>query len=725
MRIGDADTARGTIVRSFRNWSLRYKLLVVLLQLGVTAFAVTGAIAYVKHLHSLKQNVVNHLTSIRRAKAYQIESYYRTIHNHVLTLSVDRMFIDAMKEFHAAYKSLNKAPVSQEVRNALIEDYRVRVYPQMQALKIARSRFEDYLPVTPAAFHLQYSYILKNPFPAGRLRELQSAGDDSAYSRVHARYHHSFQKIVETYGYYDLYLIEDESQRVVYDVNKDRDLGTSLQVGPYRESNLAKVVKQCVATENPDDVFFSDFEPYEANLGEPTQWVASPIFDGKKRLGILALQISTTHVEDVVTGRRDWQRDGLGQTGRSNIVGQDYRVRANVRPFLENPEKFLAQLKADGASEEKIERIRAHNSTILEVEIRSPSVTAALGGKEGYDIEKSPFGPNRSLVSYMPLNIEGLHWVFESRMDTFEAFKPVTDMQRFFIWWGTVIFLLTVTAALLMTRLILRPVNALSNAARRVAAGDLTAKAEWKSEDELGMLCETFNSMTRSIREKTELIEQKNRENEALLLNILPGEIAERLKGGESEIADSFADVTVLFADLVGFTTLAARMSADEIVDVLNGLFSRFDRVANELGVEKIKTIGDCYMAVCGLPKPCSDHAGRMAHMALRMMEETREHSKEKGLSLQMRIGLNSGPVVAGVIGTCKFIYDLWGDTVNLASRMESTGVPGEIQVTRSVYERLRDGFEFERRGVIQVKGKGAIEAWLLHGEVCTMPLAG
>jgi len=310
-------------------------------------------------------------------------------------------------------------------------------------------------------------------------------------------------------------------------------------------------------------------------------------------------------------------------------------------------------------------------------------------------------------------------------MDTAEAFKPVTDMQHFFIWWGVVIFLLTITTALLMTRLILRPVDALANAARKISSGDLTARAEWKSSDELGMLCDTFNSMTQSIRDKTALIEQKNRENEALLLNILPGEIAERLKGGENEIADTFADVTVLFGDLAGFTALSATMSADDVVDMLNGLFSRFDRVANELGIEKIKTIGDCYMAVCGLPKRCPDHAERMVRMALRMLEETQAYGKEKRLSLQMRIGLNSGPVVAGVIGTSKFIYDLWGDTVNLASRMESTGVPGEIQVTRSVYESLKGSFQFEGRGMVQVKGKGEIETWLLRRQQRALPLAG
>jgi class 3 adenylate cyclase len=176
--------------------------------------------------------------------------------------------------------------------------------------------------------------------------------------------------------------------------------------------------------------------------------------------------------------------------------------------------------------------------------------------------------------------------------------------------------------------------------------------------------------------------------------------------------------VTVLFGDLVGFTVLSSEISAAEIVDVLNGLFSRFDEAASELGIEKIKTIGDCYMAVCGLPRPCSDHAQRMARMALRMVEATQEYGSEKGLNLAMRIGLNSGPVVAGVIGTSKFIYDLWGDTVNLASRMESTGVPGEIQVTRNVYERLKNSFEFESRGVIKVKGKGDVETWLLRARL-------
>jgi len=225
-----------------------------------------------------------------------------------------------------------------------------------------------------------------------------------------------------------------------------------------------------------------------------------------------------------------------------------------------------------------------------------------------------------------------------------------------------------------------------------------------------------FNSHELLARVNTHLtIDRLRRENERLLLNILPAPIADRLKAGSEHIADAFADVTVLFADIVGFTTLSASRPAAEVVEFLNNLFTRFDIAARDFGIEKIKTIGDAYMAVCGLPDPCPDHAERMMGMAVRMLQLTRECGSELGVPLRLRIGLNSGPVVAGIIGRRKFIYDLWGDAVNLASRMESTGVPDAIQVTRSVFEKVKDRYPFEHRGMVDVKGKGSIETWVLH----------
>ena len=224
-----------------------------------------------------------------------------------------------------------------------------------------------------------------------------------------------------------------------------------------------------------------------------------------------------------------------------------------------------------------------------------------------------------------------------------------------------------------------------------------------------------FNTHELLARVNTHLtMDRLRRENERLLLSILPGSVADRLKSGDERIADRFEEVTVLFADIVGFTQLAAAMPAHVLVELLNDLFTQFDLAAQKLGIEKIKTIGDAYMAVCGLPEPCADHTERMVTMALRLMEIAREFSEKRGATVRLRIGINSGPVVAGVVGRNKFIYDLWGDAVNLASRMESHGLPDTIQVTRSVIEKLQGRYPFEPRGTVEVKGKGAIETLTL-----------
>ena len=208
--------------------------------------------------------------------------------------------------------------------------------------------------------------------------------------------------------------------------------------------------------------------------------------------------------------------------------------------------------------------------------------------------------------------------------------------------------------------------------------------------------------------------EQDKAEN--LLLNILPKSIAEKLKAESQTIADQFDAASILFADVVDFTPLSERLPAAEVVGILDHLFSHFDELADRHGLEKIKTIGDCYMVAAGVPAPRPDHARAMAQMALEMTEAMRSEDGVGHLGLELRIGINSGPVVAGVIGRKRFLYDLWGDAVNTASRMESSGTPGRIQVTRATYELLEDEFRFEPRGRVEVKGKGEMETWDLVG---------
>ncbi len=243
---------------------------------------------------------------------------------------------------------------------------------------------------------------------------------------------------------------------------------------------------------------------------------------------------------------------------------------------------------------------------------------------------------------------------------------------------------------------------------------ELIARIRYHSKAYMHLL--ERNLAYQTMQDYLEKLEIEQKKSQELLLNILPEAIAERLKKEQGIIADEFAAVSVMFADIVGFTQLSSSISPKQLVHLLNDIFSKFDELAEKHGLEKIKTIGDSYMVVAGLPNPRDDHGDAIAEMAIDMQEAIAKYREELGLNLSIRIGIHSGPVVAGIIGTKKFIYDLWGDTVNTASRMESHGIPDGIQISEATYSLIEDKYQFEKRGLISVKGKGQMAAYLLKG---------
>jgi len=253
--------------------------------------------------------------------------------------------------------------------------------------------------------------------------------------------------------------------------------------------------------------------------------------------------------------------------------------------------------------------------------------------------------------------------------------------------------------------------------------GPIDAAAGWIQIFLLGcatVVAVTASRFTSRLREREfmsrQALAEEERKSEHLLLNILPPTIADRLKEREQSIADGFAAVTILFADIVGFTDMAAHRSPAEVVGILNRVFSTFDELTRRHRLEKIKTIGDAYMVAGGLPEPRADHLQAVADLALDMREAVEKLPPLGTRRLRVRIGINTGPVVAGVIGRDKFAYDLWGDAVNTAARMESSGEPGRIQVTEEVYQGLHDRYAFERCGVVPIKGKGDMTTYFLLG---------
>jgi len=695
-------------------WGLAAKLFAILLLLGAVAVMITGVLGYIRAREALERAIFAQLTAARETKAHQVESYFRTVRNEVRLLAASKMVVDATRGFRDAVDEFDKKPVPPEVKESVHGWYDGHYIPMVRRLLGTDVPASEFMPSSPASYFLQDLYIVRNPHPDGRRDLLDDAGDGGAYSKVHAVYHPLMRTAAATVGFEDFMIVDPRTGRLIYTVDKDADFATSLRAGPYRHSNLAAASARCATAPDPSATCLEDFSSYLPSDGVPEAFMAAPIIDQGVVTGGLVAELSVDEIDAIVTGGRRWRNEGFGATGEAYLVGPDFMVRSSGRNFFENPAIYFSDLKAGGASDEDIAAIKRYGSPILHQHADTAATRAAVGGVDGVG-EILGYRGVPILASWGPIRTSGIKWGLVAKIDSSEAFEPVYRLERDLLIVGAIAFFVVVVTGAWLSRSLLGPLRELTAGVRRFAAGDQDAHVTVRTRDEIGQLCLAFNGMIDDINQKNVVIETKNRENEELLLNVLPAPIANRLRGGEKGIADGFAEVTVAFADLVGFTALSSEMPPAEVVTLLNGLFTRFDVAASELGIEKIKTVGDAYMAVCGLPVPVPNHAERMVRMAIRMVHITREHAMEHGVSMKLRVGINSGPVVAGVIGKSKYIYDLWGDTVNLASRMESGGIPDSVQVTRPVYEKLKDQFVFESRGEIEVKGKGHVEAWVLR----------
>lgn len=695
-------------------WGLAAKLFAILLLLGAVAVLITGGLGYVRAREALERAIFDQLTAARETKANQVEAYFRTIRREMRLLAASKMVVDATRGFREAVDEFDKREVPPDVKQAVHGWYETQYMPTVRKLLGQNVPVDEFLPVSAAPYFLQDLYIVGNPHPAGRRDLLDNPGDGSDYSKVHAVYHPLMRTAAATLGFEDFMIVDPKNGRLIYTVDKDADFATSLRAGPYRQSNLAAAAARCGSSPDPSATCLEDFSAYLPSDGSPAAFMAAPIIEQGIVTGVLVAELSIDEIDAIVTGGRRWRNEGFRATGEAYLVGPDFLMRSSGRNFFENRDQYFSELKAGGASDADIAAIRRYGSPILHQHADTSATRAAIGGVEGVG-EIVGYRGISTLASWGPVNIPGVKWALVAKMDSAEAFAPVYRLERDLSIVGAIAFAVVMVTGAWLSRSLLGPLRELTAGVRRFAAGDHEAHVPVRSRDEIGQLCLAFNGMIDDLNEKNLVIASKNRENEELLLNVLPAPIANRLRGGEQGIADGFAEVTVAFADLVGFTALSSEMPPANVVTLLNGLFTRFDVAAQELGIEKIKTVGDAYMAVCGLPVPVPNHAERMVRMAIRMVHITREHAMEHGVSIKLRVGVNSGPVVAGVIGKSKYIYDLWGDTVNLASRMESGGIPDSVQVTRPVYEALKGQFVFEARGEIEVKGKGNVEAWVLR----------
>ena len=705
-------------------WTIKAKVMVFILTVCVSVSCVTGFISYTSSKNALQDLALTKLTAVRSAKSSELNIYLRNVKAEIQTLSENRMTIEAMREFNTAFKTSSRHLGDlggYEMLNetgGLLSDYYLKDFiPGLENGTRRSYEVERFLPTTPETVYLQHLYIAANPSPLGQKVELVDPGDASEYSQIHKKYHEVLESYRKKFEFYDIFLVDSETSDIVYSVFKEADFATNLSSGPFREANIAKAFHSANAFEVSDGVVFTDFNYYEPSYGSPEAFIASPIFDGGKRIGVLIFQLSVKKINAIMTGDGNWQEDGLGVSGETYLVAPDFHMRSVSRFLTEDPVGYFDALKKLGYQNNKLEEMKNFNTSILLQEVRTNASVQALKGITGTDVIEDYRGDS-VLSSYEPVRFGDHTWALISEIDTAEAFAPVVTLGWALGFSSVLIATVLVAVSTVGAERIAAPIKTLADATDRLGKGDRDLELPVTSQDELGHLTQNFNEMVVNLRTQRRVIEQQNSENAKLLLNILPEPIAERLKSGESQIADAFPSASVIFTDLVGFTTWSQGRPPMEVLSMLDELFGSFDEFATTLGVEKIKTIGDAYMAVCGLPTPNEDHAKVMAKLALGVLQRLDEFNERKGTNLKMRVGLHCGPVVAGVIGTSKFIYDLWGESVNMASRMESTGVPNEIQISQAFYDALEGEYATVLRGEIEVKGAGKMQTYLLQRPV-------
>ena len=695
--------------------SIQSKMILILLAVSLASIALMGWIGYVSGESAIRQSVENQLQGMQVSKSTTLRTRLESLRDQVISMSDSRIAIDGVKLFTEAFREIESKSVSKAESDRLTRFYQEDFLPELAKRVDGKPVLENYFPGSPVAQYLQHHYIASNPHPYEKKQLLDDAVEDqSGYRSLHSELHKKFTRAVQIFGFEDLLLIDANSLNVVYSYLKTTEFATNLEDGPYSNTKLGTAVRAMRLAKDRDSFKIADFESYRPSLGKYMAFVMSPIFDGPKMVGILVLQFPVDGFNQVLTGNFQWVQEGLGETGECYAVGPDKTMRSRGRFMYQDSDAFLNALRENGLSPNICDQIDRQGSTIGVLPVTTESVELALRGKSGIREVVDARG-ERVLSAYGPIELDSLRWAVLAEKDIDEAYAPIREFGRKVIIVASGMALLVSLLAIACSSLLTRPLRLLTEGAKRLGAGDTGVRVNIKSKDEFGELGRVFNEMADSIKSQTSKLEDQVRENQELLLSILPASAVEQRKEGDERASRQFSDVSVLFAELIGLEEFSGGVGETKALSVLGDLIAAFDEAAEKHGIEKVKTIGGAYLAVCGLSVNRPDHVRRIIQFAQEITRIVSMFNREYRAELNILVGINSGPVVGGVVGRRKFLYDLWGDTVTIAKKLAAGSVDSQIRVTSNVRERLGDQVSFEGPFRIEVSGKPPIDAWRVN----------
>lgn len=676
--------------------SIQSKLMLMLLVMSVLATAVAGGIGFQSGRSSLRAAVFDRLTGIRQAQARVVELGLSDIENSLLIFSRGETMSGALAAFDAGFVQLADSKISPAQNQALIDYYNSR----FAGADDGRLDVNALLPSSNAARYLQANYTVPVADRAKAVM-VDDAKDGSQWTAANSRYNGYFREIAKRMGFRDALLINSKGD-VVYSAYKGVELGSNVLTGPYRgQGKLPDAFRKAMASNEIDYVGITDFGEYLPS-GQPTAWMLVPLGPPGRAAGALAVEYPASVVNALMTNNRQWEQAGMGNTGETYLVGGDDLMRSDSRLFLQDPEQYRKDVVEAGTPPKVAERAIKQGTTVLVQPVGTKATAAAQRGQTGTLIATDYLG-HRALQAYSPLNLKGVDWVIVASVDSADAFAPENNFARRLMRAIAAIIFTACLAAMVWSRLFVRPIKRLEDGAEKISTGDYDVHLPVDSNDEFGDLTVAFNEMSRNLAVKEQLLSEQRAENDRLLLSLMPESVVERYREGEKTIAEEHQDVTVIYADLGGLDELSGELEPEESLEIINKLVRQFDAAAESHGVERVRNTHNGYLASCGLTVPRLDNIHRTVDFAIEMQRIVDRFNSGSRRRIQLRAGIDTGTVNSGLVGRAGLVYDLWGGAVHLASHLRSGTVQPGIYVSQDVYEATRDTRRYAPAGSITV----------------------
>jgi class 3 adenylate cyclase len=689
--------------RRFR-FGIQSKIMVAMLLSGILGVAVIGLIGAVSGRNALRQVESERLIELRETQKRQVEALFREVTNSLIVYSSGYSITEATTALTAGFNQLANATINPAQQQALVNYYDNDMIKPIKRLTGNNIDLNAVLPISPAQKYLQAYYTAPPRSPNDPL-PVEDAGDGSAWSAANVRFDFYLRGIVTRFDFPDALLL-DMQGNVIYSVDKGPDLGINILTGPYRESNLHDAYQKALRSNDVDFVWITDFQSYQPALDAPRAWVVSPVGMNGKIDGVMALPLPIAKINRIMTANKQWEASGMGPSTETYLAGPDDLMRSDSRDFLEDPQEYKREAIAAGTPPDVVEKAIRFGGTTLVQPVATDGFHAAQRGETGV-MSATDYMGNRELEAFAPLSIPNsdLHWSILATRDDSDAFARLGKFSKTLVIAVTALVFAICVASMLIAHAAMRPVRRLEEGTLKISSGDYDINIPVMTRDEIGDLTAAFNEMSRNLAIKEELLNEQRSENNRLLLALMPESIVQRYRGGEATIAQKHQDVAIVYADIVGLDELSNDLTGDELVGIVDELFRQFDSAAETLGVERIRTFHNGYLASCGVITPRLDSIHRSVEFALEMHRIIDRFDSQTGHELGLRVGINTGNAISGLVGRSSLVYDMWGAAVSLAYQMHRGAPQAGIYVSSQVYEAMRDVHQFTPAGTISVGG--------------------